>query len=331
MSTGVYGQHVEGEKRLDATARVAIQNETSPYLSKRIRAEGAKKVASPVRNRNAAGKKNGMMVQAEPEVDALNEVIVEMRDGSETAYVFSEDVKFTDENGVVRYKDTSIILQTDDELSAAGYRYTNGANDYRIHFSTDPTKGVFINENQNMLTFAPIPQGEGKISGATAAVTVEEERTDVFEYPNVFGKHTNLRYTPQLNSVRKDIILDKYTGQNKFDFLLSTHGNEAELVDGKIINIINPATGDTVNSLQPVFAYDSFSGEYSDDGHFTDNCSYELSKISASQYNVTIVVDEAFLKSENTKYPVTIDPVTSSINNSLDTPIYSGYDMVNKL
>ena len=63
-----------------------------------------------------------------------NELNLQLTDGTYSFYSFSEDIKFTDENGIVQYKDTTIVPQTDQELVDAGYTYTNGTNDFSDQF-----------------------------------------------------------------------------------------------------------------------------------------------------------------------------------------------------
>ena len=43
-------------------------------------------------------------------------------------------------------------------------------------------------------------------------------------YNKVFGNGTSLVYTPTLNGVKEDIILQTYTGKSSFSFTLKTNG-----------------------------------------------------------------------------------------------------------
>ena len=68
-------------------------------------------------------------------------ICLENRDGSNTVYLFSEPILYTDENGDIKTKDIS-VEKADNELKSKGYDYTNGQNDYRINFSKDQRKGI---------------------------------------------------------------------------------------------------------------------------------------------------------------------------------------------
>jgi hypothetical protein len=314
IATAVYGHNYEVEQQKNAQIRSFLREHTSEYISKHLNSKNVKGIRETARRKN-----NGESSSWE----GLNEVVLQMEDGSETAYVFAEDIKFIDQNGEVQYKDNSIVSQTDPTMLNEGYDYSNYSNDYRLHFSSNPSKGVYINDNQNVISLAPITSSDN-VFGMKNTTEIDEETVDVFEYPSAFGTDTLLRYTPQLNAVRKDIILQSYQGKNSFDFMLYTYGNAARVGDDKTLQIYNPITEDIVSSFQPVFAYDSFEGVYSEDeSHYTENCYYELTQVSDFSYKLTIVVDEAFL--QNANYPVTIDPVTSNLSTSFDVPVYSLY------
>jgi len=297
IGTTVYAQHDHNEQQTDAQVKEFLEEKTSDYLVKLINRKNVRGMRETARRtRNPDGRGNRF--------EGLNEVALQMKDGSETSYIFSEDIKFVDNDGEIQYKDTSIITQNEEGMLSAGYEYTNGPNDYRIHFSTNPEKGVYINDNQNRITLTPIPISEN-IFGMKTHKIVEKEAVDVFEYPSVYGADTLLRYTPQLNALRKDIILNSYTGQNSFDFMLYTHGNTAEVAEDKSLHLIN-AAGDVVSSFMPVFAFDSFGGEYSEDEtHYTENCHYELTELEDCKYKLTIVVDETFLRVQYTQSQLT--------------------------
>lgn len=83
---------------------------------------------------------------------------LENKDGSNTVYMFSEPISYTDENGNLKTKDISVEKQADKELKANGYTYSNGQNDYRINFSSNSDSGIFI-EHSNF-KYSLIPQSK---------------------------------------------------------------------------------------------------------------------------------------------------------------------------
>ena len=56
---------------------------------------------------------------------------LELEDGENVAYLFSEPVSFIDDAGNLVYKDTNIRAVTDTTIINRGYSYENGDNDYK--------------------------------------------------------------------------------------------------------------------------------------------------------------------------------------------------------
>lgn len=52
-----------------------------------------------------------------------NTINLENSDGSNTIYLFSEPISFTDENGNLKTKDISVEKQSDNKLKELGYTY----------------------------------------------------------------------------------------------------------------------------------------------------------------------------------------------------------------
>ena len=287
-----------------AKARLEVQEMLSPYFSEIV----------DTRNIAALDKTN----------EEANELSFVMNDGSKTVYVFSEPVKFLDENGELKSKDISIVEQTDPALSNLGYAYANGENDYRINFSTNAAQGLKVTYNNVGYTIAPVlPSGASPEEGRPIQEEKDGEIIDVFSYPGAFGENTTLKYYPQFNGFKDDIVLTEYDGQNQFQFLLNTYGCYARVADDIYVQIVDSATDEVIQTFTPAFAYDAEGNEYSEDEHFTDDCSYVLEELGEHQYRLTIVVSEEFLTSPDTVYPVTVDPTTGNIANSMDTPIHS--------
>lgn len=260
-----------------------------------------------------------------------NELTLQLTNGTYSLYSFSEAIKFTDENGVVRYKDTTIVPQINQELLDGGYNYTNGPNDFRINFASAVDKGVFTEYDGVKTGFIPLPNNEDySQTGNRTTFMLDGNSVDSFEYPNLYGEGTILRYTAQLNALKKDIILPEYTGQNEFHFVLDTYGNTAVLSkDGKTIQIVNPEINEIIQEFVPIYAYDSFDGTYSDDFHYTEDCYYTLSSREDGKYNMGVVVSEEYLSNPDLIYPVTIDPSSVSLSNLQDAPVYSSLSSKN--
>ncbi len=245
---------------------------------------------------------------------------LENKDGSNTVYLFSEPISYTDENGKLKTKDISVEKQTDKKLKSNGYEYTNGQNDYRIHFSTDSSTGLYIEFDNS--SYSIIPQSDNSAAGAESTSEILGERFEDFEYKNIYGEGTNLKFYPQLNGVKDEIVLNSNIGKNIFSFKLTTSNCKAVLNNDGTVSLISNDNGESVQTFAAPFAYDSKYIEGDKNEHYID-CSYSLKEVDNNTYIMSVNVDKSWLESENTTFPITIDPVTANIGNYRDTGVYS--------
>ena len=263
----------------------------------------------------------GAVAVDEESMLADNNVIdLENSDGSNTIYLFSEPISFTDENGNLKTKDISVEKQSDRELKKQGYTYTNGQNDYRINFSEDSDKGLLVEFNGCSYTI--IPQGKFPVDGEKNVSENLNREFEIFEYENIYGVGTSLKFYPQLNGVKDEIVLNSNTGQNAFSFELKTENCTASLNDDGTVTLINE-NGENVQTFSAPFAYDSeyVEGDLKNE-HYSD-CAYSLEQKEDNTYILTVTVDKDWMESESTVYPIVIDPTTSNISNYKDAGIYS--------
>ena len=244
---------------------------------------------------------------------------LENKDGSNTVYLFSEPISYTDENGNLKTKDISVEKQTDRALKDAGYAYTNGQNDYRINFSEDSSTGLQVQFEG--AAYSIVPQGGKAVTGRESTAVFLNEEFEVFEYPGLYGAGTTLRFYPQLNGVKEEIVLNADIGQNTFSFKIATENCKAVLNDDGTVSLLDQ-DGNAVQTFAAPFAYDSAYVEGDYGAHYSP-CTYALAPEEDGSYVLTVTVSEEWLHDENTVYPVVIDPTTSNITNSKDAGVYS--------
>lgn len=193
----------------------------------------------------------GAVAVDEESMLADNNVIdLENSDGSNTIYLFSEPISFTDENGNLKTKDISVEKQSDRELKKQGYEYTNGQNDYRINFSEDINQGLLIESGS--CTYSIIPQTEYK--SAQGKENVSEylgDTFETFEYSGAFGAGTSLKFYPQLNGIKDEIVLNQNIDKTDFSFELKTENCTASLNDDGTVTLVN-ANGENVQTPRPL-------------------------------------------------------------------------------
>lgn len=243
---------------------------------------------------------------------------LENRDGSNTVYLFSEPISYTDENGNLKTKDIS-VERADRKLKAQGYDYTNGQNDYRINFSKDYNKGVQAEFDD--CSYSIIPLSNSDITGNETVAEYLNEKFEVFQYKNIYGEGTNLRFYPQLNGIKDEIILDNNIGKSYFSFRLETDNCIASMNEDGTVVLTN-SDNEIIQTFSKPFAYDNAFVEGIYDEHYID-CQYSLEELSNGIYTLTVSVDEGWLESDNTVYPVVIDPTTGNLSYLEDAGIYS--------
>ena len=251
---------------------------------------------------------------------------LENKDGSNTVYLFSEPISYTDENGKLKTKDISVEKQTDKKLKNNGYEYTNGQNDYRINFSTNSSTGLYIEFDNS--SYSIIPQSDNSAAGAESTSEILGERFEDFEYKNIYGEGTNLKFYPQLNGVKDEIVLNSNIGKNIFSFKLTTSNCKAILNNDGTVSLISNDNSESVQTFSAPFAYDSKYIEGDKNEHYID-CSYSLKKVDDNTYIMSVNVDKSWLESENTAYPIVIDPATGNLSYSEDAGVYSAKSSTN--
>ncbi len=256
-----------------------------------------------------------------------NELYFNMKDDTTTVYSFSEPVTFTDENGNLRCKDNSIVEQKDREKKKVGYDYSNGQNDYRINFSSDSSKGVLVEYGDISFSLAPI--SDKSAPGYVSNGAINNERFENFEYADLFGENTLLKYFPQINGIKEIITLDSRIERNTFESVLKTNGCTPVINEDGSVSLISSETGEEVQNFTVPFAFDNAYVEGIEDKHYCADCRYDLKKLSDNEYILSVTVSDKWLNSKDTVYPVTIDPTTSNISNHFDAGVYSSKSLNN--
>lgn len=249
-----------------------------------------------------------------------NELYLNMKDGSTTVYSFSEPITYTDENGNLKCKSISISDLDDEDINALGYDYGNEQNDYKIYFSSDSSKGVLVEYADFAFSMAPV--SESSAPGYISQGEINGEKFENFEYADLYGYGTYLKYFPQFNGVKEEIVLDEKINRNTFSFGFKTKNCVPVLHDDASISLVN-SENETVQTFAAPFAYDAEYVEGVSDEHYSSDCAYSLEKTGENEYILTLTVSSDWLNADSTVYPVTIDPTTANLQTNMDLPIHS--------
>lgn len=257
----------------------------------------------------------------------LNTIIYANYDGTETAYIFDEEVKYIDGNGEVQDKSNEITYIESDVIGDK-FSYINKDNNINTYFPDvlSGDSGILLNSDGFTLEMTP----NTDLTSETAKLI-----DNIVVYPDIFGEKTELRYETTFNGIKEDIVLYENCG-NVFSFTVNTKDTYLENENGAI-NFINKSSKEVKAVMSPIYVYDSFVGDVPEgETHYTYANSLEFSKISDDSYEITVTVDKDFLKNDATVYPVYVDPSATVITATstgtktvLDTPIYNGSGAAN--
>ncbi len=248
------------------------------------------------------------------DIDVDNSVTVKNTDGSLTTHIFPYNIKENDGKRV-RFVGKKIKTQKRD-----GYDYVDDSGNIVRRFSKDIDNGIKLENNNTSVELSPMgivkksefqtKNRDYKLSKSIKGIT----------YKDAFSENIDVEYIAEANGIKENIILDKYEGIHEFCFKINTNGLVPDTLfsnEGSI-QLINPQNNKCEMVINPVYAFDSYSEENEDERHVTINNSMRLEQINNIEYKLIIDIDEEFLTSSSTVYPVTIDPAITIPSNQME-------------
>lgn len=255
--------------------------------------------------------------------DDLNTLVYLDNDGSETAYIFNEAVKYVDSNNNIKDKSNVISDSISNKKFAEKYAYVNDKNDINSYFPKTLEKGTGIVLDSKNVSVEMYPN-------TNTVANVKKQSESLVVYDDVFGKDIQLQYEPIFEGYKENIVLndDKV---NKFSFIIEADGTYLEK-NCEAINIVNSETKKTVAVINPIYVYDSLQGDTPEgETHYTFANSMDFSKISNGKYEIVVTVNQEFLSRPTTIYPVYVDPTIVTVDADEgyrkgieDLPLYNG-------
>ena len=254
--------------------------------------------------------KGGHVQRLKTQEKDLNTIVFQNDDGSKTMYYYSEPVKYIDEQGNVRDKSNNLTEVSDNTHKE--YKYVNSDNNVCTFFpnSLNSETGVRLESGDIKIELKPIVSrnNSNKAMKTQSASDKGNQKASVV-YDSVFGRDTKVQYSPLFNGFKEDIILASYSETNEFAFSLTTNGLSMAEKDG-LYYLSDPKSGKAVINIGDLLVYDN-SGKSvqipSTKVHYDHHYNVDTI-VPNNEYRITVVVDDNFLKSSDTVYPVTIDP-----------------------
>lgn len=219
--------------------------------------------------------------------EKMNSLVYSDSNNAVTEFLFSEAVKYINDDGVLCDKTTRLIVQKN--------CYTNVHNDVRLNFSMNVSNGILLEYNGIEIKVIPealdVATTSAKLS--EMKITSDQRATNRVVYNNAFGQGTKLIYTPAFSGYKEDIIIERYNGCTRYSFIVYSNGLE---LNGRRLY---DESGNDVGGFSDVLVFDAngkkFSGEM------------EIETLEErKKYRVIYVLPEREL--ENAIYPIDIDP-----------------------
>lgn len=254
-------------------------------------------------------KAQGFSTRVKSEETDLSDIVLEKNDGTRALYIFDSPVKYISDDGDVIDKSNKVIKN--------GSAFNSESNDIEVTLPLSLSSGITVDDEELNLSMRPISNNNlvrvlsvGKKSGEESV-----------KYEGVFDEYTDVEYTYTYDGVKEDIILEKYNGINKFDFELLTNG--LELCEDKGVLLLKDNNGNVQAVIGEIVVFSA------DNKNNTMGKYQIIEKEKNNYYVISVTVDNEYLKSEKTKYPVTIDPsIKSNVDNNgiEDMQVFKGTD-----
>lgn len=216
--------------------------------------------------------------------NSLNSYIFNTKNGDKAEFFYPYDVKYIDDEGLVHDKDTT-ISKTENGFVSAG----TGVN---ISFPDKLSDGVSVASSDGIysVVFAPLDSSDSYSGGS-----LDDENSTV----RYAGQKASLEYGATFSGLKENIVLNEYSGINSWSFRLRTNGLKLEKKDEQYV---------LTDANETVMCFGSIIAFTADDRNNTFGELAVETVTESGEYILTVSVSDAWLLSEETAYPVTVDP-----------------------
>lgn len=245
----------------------------------------------------------------EEETD-LNTVVFKNTAGNNVMFTYAYPVKYIGNDGKIYDKTNKIAALTND----GKYQYTSKDNDIKTFFSKKIGDGITVTDGKYSVT--TVPYEAKKLTSSPEKTTYNEQ--DAIVYEGVFGEKSQLVYVLTYNGFKEEIVLSEYYGVNQFSFLIYTDGLDVKQSSDGELYLVDKKEAFVAN----------IGGQYVITADEANNTFAKLSAEPITKYEkylLTVELEEEYLTSDKTKYPIRIDPSVSFSGTSAveDVSIYS--------
>ncbi|MPW26723.1 DNRLRE domain-containing protein [Alkalibaculum sp. M08DMB] len=273
------------------------------------------------------------------EENTENATIYDNGDGTKTAYIYSEPIRYKDEEGKLLEIDNTIVPLSEKEKSSLDkddYYAKNKSNEVSVYLPSDlmeDENNVLVEKDKYIIKMKPlyekqVPlQDKQEPSEMIEKEVKQEDGTVVtepisIEYQSNFDENVNIEYQPINDGVKQNIILYEKPEINTFRYEVKLEGLYPERQEDGRFLLLDKISKKVVGQFQECFMMDS-----SEPYNYSEDITMELEEISTGTYHLSISVDEGFLTDPKNKYPIIIDPTVTmtGASGTHDTYVQSGY------
>lgn len=242
--------------------------------------------------------------------------------GEGTLFVHSSPIKYKDKNGDIHFIDTSMETISAKAKTNSGYAYRNAANSFTVEYGKTADIGINFDEAFTVVPVnnAPLERAETANASASAARPMSENGNGKLRYDSVFGADTHVEYVNTTNGIKETIILDRYTGTERFDFIFRSKTHIPLLAESGAYILVAPKDKPEEPEYRflSLYAYDAYEpdGTASTFRHMNEDLYYELTSNTDGSFIISVVVPDGYLTHPDIVYPVTIDPSVQKVANN---------------
>ena len=234
-----------------------------------------------------------------------------LEDGTKMIAVYDQPVHYQDKSKEWVDYDNSLVAE-------GSQKVTNKANNINVNLSKETSESDMV---QMSLDNYSISWGfENVLKAQMQVIKQNDETKGNEEFTNLTGvtseacysdvyKNTDLQYYVTSTGVKENIILKKADVQNEFTVNYKAEGLTAKQIDDYSISFVNKDNKEVYKLTAP-YMTDA-------DGKTSTQLSLKLESQDNGNIKVKLTANNEFIKSADTKFPITIDPEISKSFNGL--------------
>ncbi|MCI9616747.1 MAG: DNRLRE domain-containing protein [Eubacterium sp.] len=302
--------------------------------------------ASTVTEEKNVIKQGPEVIRELKEFRTANSTTYLLSDGSRKLEINSSNIRYEKNGELINYnpdlkkmgeKDSDVLRKLTkkadilSENEVGDYQYVNIEGNAKHYFpeKLNEDTGIFMKKDKYAIEFTPVIENEKNIMQNTKTsrekegIVLDAQEEDIKKNEIIYkGKEENIqyKYTSYPTYVKEEIILKKAQKSNVFEFVFNLYGMRLETVGpDNSIQIRDKNTNAVVAYVDSPNIKDK-NGELR-----YDVVGYEIEEQENEIYLLKVVVDEDYLKSTETEYPVTIDPTVVWMDSHLESATVSSF------